>query len=133
MPERIESLTQAQKDAIPEWVSRWVAKGLCTDPADRDTFRSGVDRCYRFADLEPPKQIVWVGSPIVAVLAGPIADYCLTQLRTSPVAEWPCTVAELVTEVVTPRNGPEVAQNVLTAVETVLAPYLTGTLPVPAA
>src|SRR5438132_14173117 len=119
MPERIQELTASQKAAIPDWVSTWIKRGLCTDPADRATFASGVERCYHFADLAPPERIVWVGSPVVAVLAGPIAAYLLEQ---GPPESWPCTLAELVTAVVEPRNGPEAAQNVLRAVEEVLAP-----------
>ena len=73
MPARIEALTDAQRARMPEWADHWIKVGLQTGPADRKTFESAVAECYRYAGLTPPKVVVWCPSPLVAVIAGPIA------------------------------------------------------------
>ena len=73
MPQRIEHLTPAQKARMAEWADRWIEIGLRTAPADRETFERGVRQWYRYAGLAEPRVIVWCPSPLVAVMAGPIA------------------------------------------------------------
>jgi hypothetical protein len=70
---RIDSLTEAQKARFAEWRDKWIAVGLSTEPADRAKFERAVAECYRFAQLAPPKRVVWVQSPVVMAYAGPIA------------------------------------------------------------
>lgn len=60
----IESLTQAQIDKFPEYVEKWTKIGLCTDPANRKEAEQAIIQCYKLANLEPPKKIVWCGSPL---------------------------------------------------------------------
>jgi ribosomal protein S13 len=67
---RVDQLTKRQIARIPEFVTRWVAIGRSTQPADRPLFEAAVTECYRFAGLAPPR-VQWCPSPIVAVLAGP--------------------------------------------------------------
>ena len=77
MSSRIEFLTEAQRDRFPEFVDKWTRIGLCTDPADQPRAEAGIAACYRAAGLEPVP-ITWVGSPLVAVLSGPTAEYLLS-------------------------------------------------------
>jgi hypothetical protein len=77
---RIDRLTDEQRAAFPVHVERWTKIGLCTDPADRPRAEAGIAGCYRAAGMKPP-QIVWVPSPLVACIAGPIAEYVLAKLK----------------------------------------------------
>ena len=61
---KITKLTEAQIARFPEFVERWTKIGLCTDPADRPRAEAGVRMAYQAAGLEPPKRIVWCGSPL---------------------------------------------------------------------
>ena len=77
MATRIDKLTDEQKAQIGGWADRWVEIGLRTGAADRPKFEGAVRECYRFTKLDPPKAIVWVPSPLVAITAGPIASKIL--------------------------------------------------------
>ena len=70
---RIESLTDEQRARFSEWVEKWKAIGLSCEPADWDRAERGILAHYAATKLPPPKKIVRVGSPLVCVLAGPIA------------------------------------------------------------
>jgi len=61
---KIESLTPEQIARFPEFVERWTKIGLCTEPADRPKAERSIRSMYRAAKLEPPKKIVWCGSPM---------------------------------------------------------------------
>jgi hypothetical protein len=74
--DRIDSLTDAQRARFAEWRDKWIAIGLSTEPANFEAAEAGVRGCYRAAGLEPPP-ITRVGSPLVAVIAGPIAEMIL--------------------------------------------------------
>jgi hypothetical protein len=65
---RIEQLTGEQIARIPEFVDRWTKIGLCTDPADRPRAEAAIREMYRQGGLEPPRQIVWCGSPLSQIL-----------------------------------------------------------------
>ena len=69
MPSRIDRLTDAQLDRIPEWVAKWTAIGLSTEPADFDAAAVGVRRCYRAAELPEPGIVLRLGSPLGAAIA----------------------------------------------------------------
>ena len=60
----IEKLTSEQIARFPEFVERWTKIGLCTAPTDRPRAEKAIRACYLAAELEPPKQIVWCGSPL---------------------------------------------------------------------
>jgi len=70
---RVDALTDAQRAAMPDWAARWIDIGLRTGPADRPRFEAAVADCYRYAGLAAPRRVVWCPSPLVAVIAGPIA------------------------------------------------------------
>jgi len=71
MPRHIDRLTPEQTDRMASWADEWIAKGLATGPADRETFERAARACYRHAGLPEPRVIVWCQSPIVVALAGP--------------------------------------------------------------
>jgi hypothetical protein len=60
----IQQLTAEQKARLPEFVDRWTKIGLCTDPADRPRAEAAIRDMYRQVGLEPPRAIVWCGSPL---------------------------------------------------------------------
>lgn len=64
MPDRIEELTPEQEARLPEWRDRWIALGLSTEPADRQTAEDALRKCYNFAELKGDDlRFVWVNSP----------------------------------------------------------------------
>lgn len=42
MPERIDRLTDEQRDRMGPWAQEWMRRGLCTDPADRAAFEAAA-------------------------------------------------------------------------------------------
>lgn len=77
MPARVDRLTPEQEAAMSGWADRWIAVGLSTERADFERFEIAARACYRYAGLPEPKVVVRVPSPLVAVLAGPIAGAML--------------------------------------------------------
>ena len=61
---KIEKLTAAQIARFPEFVERWTKIGLCTDPADRQQAEQAIRLMYQAGGLNPPRKIVWCGSPL---------------------------------------------------------------------
>ena len=61
---KIEKLTPEQIARFPEFRERWTKIGLCTDPADRPRAEAAIHESYRAAGLQPPRKIVWCGSPL---------------------------------------------------------------------
>lgn len=61
---KIESLMDAQKARIPEYVQEWTAIGLSTAPADRYAAGRAIFDVYRCAGLKPPNRVVWHESPL---------------------------------------------------------------------
>ena len=61
---KIEKLTPKQIARFPEFRERWTKIGLCTDPADRPRAEAAIHESYRAAGLQPPRKIVWCGSPL---------------------------------------------------------------------
>ena len=62
MATTIATLTDAQRDAIPTYVERWISIGLSTEPADRELAEVSLRAMYAFADLAEP-EILWVNNP----------------------------------------------------------------------
>ena len=48
---RIESLTAAQKAALPLYRDKWTRIGLCTEPADRKKTEEALTKAYILAGL----------------------------------------------------------------------------------
>ena len=70
MPNRITRLTPEQTARIPEWVEKWVAIGLSTEPVDFDRATAAALACYDTAGLRRPRLVVRMGSPLAAVVGG---------------------------------------------------------------
>ena len=77
MAKRIDKLTPAQTEAMAGWADRWIEIGLRTGPADRAKFEAAAERCYGYAGIPWHGRVVWVSSPMVMALAGPIASFVL--------------------------------------------------------
>lgn len=56
-------LTPEQEARADEFVAKWHAIGLATDPADRPRAEAGIRLAYKIAEQAEPK-IVWCGSPL---------------------------------------------------------------------
>jgi len=61
---KINLLTQAQIDRMAEFRDKWLKIGLCTEPADRPSAERAIIEMYRQGGLEPPRKIIWCGSPL---------------------------------------------------------------------
>ena len=61
---KIESLTQEQKDRFQEFIDKWTKIGLSCEPAKRKEAEFGIKTAYKIAGKNPPKKIVWCGSPL---------------------------------------------------------------------
>lgn len=61
---QINELTPEQIAKFPEYVKKWTDIGLCTEPANRIEAEKAINESYRLAGLNPPKKIVWCGSPL---------------------------------------------------------------------
>lgn len=85
MVKTITDLTPEQLARIPSWVEEWIAEGLRTDPADREKFEKSVADCYTTCNLTPPKQVVWVMSPVVGAFVAPTIEYLLSHKDTNKV------------------------------------------------
>ena len=60
----ITKLTDKQIARFAEFREKWLAIGLSTEPANRPKAEAAIVQSYRLAGLEPPKRIVWCGSPL---------------------------------------------------------------------
>jgi len=77
---RIDELTPEMRATFPEIIEKYIKLGLNCDEADWENSRRGIDQCYRFAKLDPPKHYVKVQSPLVMALAAPTAAWMLDRL-----------------------------------------------------
>lgn len=59
----LQDLTEDQLARIPEWIEKWTAIGLSTEPADWENAEKGIIGEYAVAGLAPP-EIVRVTSPL---------------------------------------------------------------------
>ena len=70
---KITELTEEQTAQMPGWRDKWIAVGLCTEPAARQRAEKAYRACYRFAKLNDNIPVIWVDSPLMGAFAGPIA------------------------------------------------------------
>jgi hypothetical protein len=54
---------------LAERAERWLATGLCCQPADRAAAESGVAAAYAAAGLPAPARVVWCDSPAAGAVA----------------------------------------------------------------
>jgi hypothetical protein len=65
---KITKLTSEQESKFPEYVAKWKAIGLSTEPADRPRAEAAIRVMYANAGLAEPR-IVWTQSPLGNALA----------------------------------------------------------------
>lgn len=88
----ITELTPEQTARFPEWVEKWVAIGLSTEPADFDKAHAAALKAYAACNLEAPKVVLRMGSPYGATLGGAIANVVLKYqgaIKTAVKARFP--------------------------------------------
>jgi hypothetical protein len=73
----IEKLTEQQVQQLAVYRERWWEIGLATGPCNHQRVEQAIDELYQCAGLAPPRQKIWVKSP----LAGCIAAAQLCQVR----------------------------------------------------
>jgi len=66
---KIECLAPEQEARLPEFVAKWRAIGLATEPADRPRAERAIRLAYEAGGLKPPGRILWTPSPLAAGLA----------------------------------------------------------------
>ncbi len=81
MVKRIDKLTDEQRAHFDEWADRWIEIGLRTGPANRPKFEVAAKRCYEAAGLPWHGNVVWVSSPILMVIAAPVAALVIELAR----------------------------------------------------
>ena len=74
---KLTELTDAQIKRIPEWVAKWAAIGLSTEPANFDAAEQAARICYAVAKLKPPRVVLRMSSPYGAVMGGVLAEELL--------------------------------------------------------
>jgi hypothetical protein len=71
---RLEALSREQEEQLAGHAARWIARALEVRPANRELAESGIRAHYRLAGKTQPKKIIWVKSPLVAVIAGVLSN-----------------------------------------------------------
>lgn len=104
MPGRIESLIETQLDRSRPFIEAWIADALTIRPCDRERCEWGIRESYRAAQIDPPKRVVWVQSPLVARLAGPIAA-CILDDQSRPHSVYSAIASELEAAVLKPLGS----------------------------
>lgn len=94
--QKIEELTQAQKDLFPVWVEKYTKIGLSCDPADRSRAERGIRAHYVVSKIPEPRVIVWTSHPMVTVSAGPMASTILDKIRDVQTTYPPAKMAEMI-------------------------------------
>ena len=74
---RLTELTDEQRARIPEWIDRWTAIGLSTEPVDVDRVRAAIAQEYACARLDMPDRVVVCPNPLVMAFAASIAAQLL--------------------------------------------------------
>ena len=78
---KITTLTDEQRAALAPYAQAWIERVLTCGPADRASVEDGIRRCYAAAGIPWHGNVVWVRSPLVAAMAGPIASAILARQR----------------------------------------------------
>jgi hypothetical protein len=84
MAKYISEITPAQKERFGEWVDKWVAIGLSTEPADFETAIDAAKKAYQICELPQPKVFIKTKSPFSATIAGAVAIVMLDILDKMP-------------------------------------------------
>ncbi|WP_433618465.1 DUF6745 domain-containing protein [Dactylosporangium sp. CA-139114] len=87
MPDRVDALTDAQRETLAPYVRDWIERGTDCAPLDdagRAEVVAGIRRCYEAAGLPWHGNVVWVGSPVVGAAAVAQAVVRIERFRNPP-------------------------------------------------
>ena len=84
---KITKLTPEQEARFGEFIEKWTAIGLSTDPANRAEAERGVKLAYEIAGLTPPRIIVWCTSPLSMILTHSVVAQVGAQVGAQVVAQ----------------------------------------------
>jgi hypothetical protein len=76
MVKRIDNLTDEQRATFPEWVDRWTAIGLRTDPLSPEEWtavEAAARKEYGYAGKPEPRLVLGVRSPLAAAIVVSVA------------------------------------------------------------
>ncbi|MFG1876242.1 DUF6745 domain-containing protein [Sphaerisporangium sp. NPDC049003] len=80
------AFTEEHEAVVAEVRDEWRRSGLSTDPPDRGAAEQAVREAYAAASLEPPRRVVWAGSP-AGCLRACVDDETIDQPRLTPAPE----------------------------------------------
>lgn len=75
---KLKSLTQTQKNMMDGWAERWIKKGLRVGNADWEKAENAIKKCYQFAKIPWPENVIRVANPEVGALAASYAQAILS-------------------------------------------------------
>src|SRR5438477_432641 len=81
---QISQLTREEQARFPEFVEKWVAIGLSTEPADRPRSERAIARLYELAHLKPAR-VFWLPCPISGALSAVVYAALLKKVGGSAV------------------------------------------------
>jgi len=113
---RITQLTPDQRATLPAIRDEWIAHGLSTAPADRAAAEQGIRDAYRAGGLEPPRFIIWVGSPYAGAWGQAVAPSVIQRVLRQVGSEVGSAVGSAVGSEVGSAVGSEVGSEVGSAV-----------------
>ena len=87
MTRQITKLTLAQEAILPVIRDEWLQYGLSTQPANRREAEAGIYAAYRAGGLEPPRFILWFGSPWTGAVAQAITPAIISRDRDQVYAQ----------------------------------------------
>lgn len=73
MPKKITEITEEQASRFDEWVDKWTAIGLSTEPADFERAENAALKAYDLCGLERPVIVLRSRSPYEATVKGIMA------------------------------------------------------------
>lgn len=98
-------------DEVRQWRDAWYRMATCTEPADRVKFERSIRKAYDQTKHKQPRNIVFVSTPLVLAIAGPLA--------TSIIQKGPTDLAPTIYERLHIDVAAEVRDAVAQAVECV--------------
>jgi hypothetical protein len=70
--QKIETLTKEQESMLAVYRDKWMKIGLSTTKADRPKAEDAIRRAYKIGGHKPPRQILWVTSPLAGAVVASI-------------------------------------------------------------
>ncbi|MEM9082805.1 MAG: hypothetical protein AAGB34_04350, partial [Planctomycetota bacterium] len=70
----LTKLTPEQEARIPEWIEKWTAVGLSTEPIDIEQARSAIAQEYAVAGIRMPSTVTLAPDPLTLAISGPMSS-----------------------------------------------------------